>query len=165
MYFSSSDHILALTLSNTLLTSRLNLMYIMELVMFIMIGYIQLCHEELLSYMLLESPQTNQVKSTAQRRSTYTNYSSPPQHTDHIDDSLPLLIYMTGRAPLTIPVEADRDILVIDTRTGIIKDPDLTRPDQADHWGHNVGMRFIWIPHPPKNLLFEYQASGDWAWN
>ena len=75
------------------------------------------------------------------------------------------LHYVTGRAPVAIPVEADHGIFVIGTGAGIIKDPDFTRPDQADHWGHNVGIRFIWVPQLPKNLLSKYQASGDWAWN
>jgi hypothetical protein len=95
---------------------------------------------------------------------TQSKTSSANEPTDYIDDTLALPIYIIARASLAVPVDADHDILAIGSGFGVVKNPDYTNLREAKGWGHNIGMRFIWVPEPPSNPLSEYEANVDWAW-
>ena len=105
-------------------------------------------------------PQFSQkkFKSPLTQKASSTSFINP---SDYIDDTLPLPIYVISRASLAVPVDADHDVLALGAGFGIVKNPD---PKDPTAWGHSIGMRFIWVPTPPKNPLSQRQASVDWAW-
>jgi hypothetical protein len=138
-------------------------------------------HTEVISYALLDQPQNSPNQSEKSLKTSLK--TAPPIHTrstlsrpsriesstgneeiDYIDDEQSLPIYILGRASLAVPVDADHDILAIGAGFGIVKNPDFSNPKTRNDWSHQLGMRFIWVPKPPKNPLSDFQANVDWAW-
>lgn len=114
--------------------------------------------------MMMSASWAEAQDQSNKRTLTQSKTSSTNEVTDYIDDTLALPIYIIGRASLAVPVDADHDILAVGSGFGIVNNPDFSNPKSADDWGHNIGMRFIWVPKPPNNPLAEFQASVDWAW-
>jgi hypothetical protein len=105
------------------------------------------------------------AKKTSLPLGSKAQINSPKAKTsDHIDDNERLPVYIIGRASIAVPVNADHDILALGAGFGIVTNPDFTKTKTADNWGHNLGMRFIWVPKPPNNPLTDNHTNVDWAW-
>ena len=78
------------------------------------------------------------------------------------DDDFP--IYLISRGSVAVPTGADHDVLSVGAGFGVVMNPKFNGGKNAKKWGHNIGLRFIWVPEPPENPLKDYQAAVDWAW-
>lgn len=170
-FFVSKQH--------TFIGYRFNLTLILLVSFFSTLGFSVHSSAEIISYTLVDQPKTRvappklQLKSTQRThtrqkgtQSKVTQYSSSTSNEiiDYIDDEQSLPIYILSRASLAVPVDANHDILAVGAGFGIVKNPDFSNPKTRHDWAHQLGMRFIWVPEPPRNPLSDFQASVDWAW-
>ncbi len=91
--------------------------------------------------------------------------SGPVDDLDFIDDDdLPL--YVLSKTSLSVPADADHDVLSIGAGFGVVFNSHRTDHENGwmANWGHNLGMRFIWVPTPPENPLASRHPDIDQAW-
>ena len=95
--------------------------------------------------------------------SPFASKAKKKTHEDFIDDE-DFPIYVMSRAALAVPNNANHDVLSVGAGFGVVMNPKYKKGKNVNKWGHNVGLRFIWVPKPPENPLQDFQAKVDWAW-